>query len=162
MYQPCLVTTLFEIDGKTQQCKLPNSKTCARCAARMCWQHIKLRCPQGRQTKYGVSQHMTAEHIAETRLAEGFTLVGVRIAKDPHLNQSARTVAITFGYRQSGSDDGTVIIYPGGVLKTPDRAGWMPDGDLANWLASTGRTQRGHLGEPESIVAQVKAALHEA
>ena len=137
------------------ECGNSPSKTCANCHISTCWQHVKQRCTKGQVSRYGITQHLTAEHQDELRTINTFYLHDVKCARNPDPNGPERTVSITLRYQGNGDRPNRLTVHPGGIQSTPEGDGWTPDNDLAKWLATVEKNSPTEWKAPEDCAKAI-------
>ena len=106
----------------------------------MCWQHINTQCPLGKETRYGVMQHLTATQTQDLSLTKVFEVDAVQVRKRARSDQPDHPIAIRFSYGSPGGQRNQVNTFPGRVNVNPPQHGnrWTPDAQLSQWLAGMG------------------------
>ena len=119
-------------------CGNPSSHTCVNCRTTMCWLHINTQCPQGKRTRYGVMQHLTATLTQDLNLTKVFEIDAVQVRKQTRSDQPERPIAIRFSYCSPERKKYYVNTFPGRVSPPQHGNRWTPDDQLSQWLAKMG------------------------
>ena len=116
---------------QNRDCRAKLSRTCADCGQKLCWQHLKLKCPQGRRTKYGSWQHLSREQKYDITKATQFKLHKVRLTSE---TEELEKLTVDIRYLTADGVTSTLVIYPGGIQSAGDDENWEPDDELRRWI----------------------------
>ena len=125
---------------QNQDCHSKVSSACSDCGEKLCWQHFKLRCPDGRKTKYGSWQHLSKDQKNEMTKATQFKLQKVRLTKEigeegePRDPREPERLTVDFSYLTAERVRRIVIIYPGGIQSAGEDKNWKADDELRRWM----------------------------
>ena len=144
MKQPCAQTVSDTYDMHWQ-CRNGGVKHCARCGGRLCQQHFRRRCPLGKRTKYGVTQHAAPGDEEALEKATGLALAAVKLIKRTGGDRDAFQAVLDVRYQGADGSNSAIWLHPGGIWADRDARAWRPDRELADWL--NGRL--GQEGDPE-------------
>ena len=94
--------------------------------------------PQGKETRYGVMQHLTATQTQELSLTKVFEIDAVQVRKRTRSDHPEHPIAIRFSYCSPGGQRNQVNTFPGRVSPPQHGNRWTPDDQLSRWLARMG------------------------
>ena len=104
----------------------------------MCWLQIKTQCPEGKRTRYGVMQHLTATLTQDLNRTKVFEVDAVQVNQQTRSDQPERPIAIRFSYRSPEGNKKYVNPFPSRVRTPQHGRHWTPDEQLSRWLARMG------------------------
>lgn len=113
--------------------------------------------PQGVPTRFGPTQHLTAEHADELRAVEKFTVPQPVAHRQNDAEPPTALIVVNLAYRDAGDRKRNLRTYPGSLLATPERT-WLPDADLSDRLDRLGIAHDGGWKSPEECVRQLVPA----
>ena len=150
---------------RNQDCHNKVSSTCTDCGEKLCWQHFKQKCPDGRKTKYGSWQHLSQEQKNEMTKATQFRLQKVRLTKEIGEDGEAKgprepeKLTVDFSYLTAERVRRMIVIYPGGIRSAGEDQNWKPDDELHRWMGRRNGSAQQTFMNREHAVAVVTALL---
>ena len=135
MVDKCGMPAYLNPGQKPDRCRIAATRTCVNCGQTSCWQHARMPCPQGSRTKYGVTQHLTAQQRALLQQPVKLKLQCLNLSARDSSDPSNRAVVIIVTVLAPSANNTTLALHPGGLQPALDGHGWKPDQQLAAWLA---------------------------
>ena len=88
MNKQCGKEIIPYVAGKRDECRNSASRICASCGRHTCSGHARDRCPQGRNTSYGIVQHLTVEERLEIDHVARFKLNKIHVGREQTDNRT--------------------------------------------------------------------------
>ena len=144
-------------------CHNPGMYTCFACAQQRCSTHMKQRCSQGAQGRFGTLQHVTKQQNNEIYQAKGLSITDVQIVTTTNdQNRKQEQIAIVFNYMTQDKRPRIILTYPGGINHTGQGQSRQPDDELKAWLSRNNMNQNPVWTSRQRCIAAFTAALKPA
>ena len=119
---------------------------------------MKRACQQAKRTRYGLPQHLTAEHKNELGSSTGFMIDTVQLVNDIYSTE-IQLLVIKFKYQNSQGRVGEAWTYPGNIKLGDDGLRWRPDEQLDSWLTKMTQSQTTGWNNPRECIKELRESI---